>query len=116
MGQGSGVAESCGVGCRCGSDLALLWLSRRLAAVAPIGPLAWEPPHATGAALEKTKNKKINKNIYNSSLVALGPQGEVQMPQPRTQDPPQPARLTFPASSPATPVPLSVFVRQALPS
>ena len=27
-------------------DLALLWLWRRLAAAAPIVPLAWEPPHA----------------------------------------------------------------------
>ena len=45
---------SCGVGHRGGSDLALLWLWRRLVATAPIRPLAWEPPYATGAALEKT--------------------------------------------------------------
>ena len=31
-----GVAMSCGVGCRRGSDLVLLWFWRRLAAVAPI--------------------------------------------------------------------------------
>ena len=31
-------------------DPALLWLWRRLAATAPTGPLAWEPPYATGAA------------------------------------------------------------------
>ena len=43
---------SCGVGDRCGSVLALLWLSRRLTAVAPIQPLAWEPPYASGAALK----------------------------------------------------------------
>jgi len=49
-------ALSCGVGC--GSDPALLWLWRRLVATAPIGPLAWEPPYAAGAALEKTKKKK----------------------------------------------------------
>ena len=35
---------SCGIGCRCGSDLALLQLWCSLAAIAPIGPLAWEPP------------------------------------------------------------------------
>ena len=35
---------SCGVGHRCGSDPTLLWLWRRLAATAPIPPLAWEPP------------------------------------------------------------------------
>ena len=44
---------------RCGLYLALLWLCRKLAAAAPIQPLAWEPPHATGAAL---KNKKIFLN------------------------------------------------------
>ena len=43
---------SCDVGCRCGSDPALLWLWRRLAAAAPIGPLAWEPPYAEGVALK----------------------------------------------------------------
>ena len=49
---------SCGVGCRHGSDLALLWLWCRLAAIALIRPLAWEPPYTAGAALEKTKKKK----------------------------------------------------------
>ena len=43
---------SCGVGRRHGSDPALLWLWRRLAATAPIRPLAWEPPYAAGAAQE----------------------------------------------------------------
>ena len=33
-----GIAVSCGVGCRCGSDPSLLWLWRRLAAVALIYP------------------------------------------------------------------------------
>ena len=46
---------SCGVGCRRGSDLALLWLWRRPETTAPIGPLAWEPPYATGAAQEIAK-------------------------------------------------------------
>ena len=46
----SGVAVSCGVGCRRGSDPALLWLRRRPAATAPIRPLAWEPPYAAAAA------------------------------------------------------------------
>ena len=54
---------SCGVGRRCGSDLALLWLWLRLAAIALIRPLAWEPPFASGAALkrQKTKDKKKKK-------------------------------------------------------
>ena len=44
---------SCEVGGRRGLDLALLWL--RLAAAAPIGPLAWELPHAEGVALKRQK-------------------------------------------------------------
>ena len=42
---------SCGVGHRHGSDLALLWLWCKPAAVAPIRPLAWEIPYAVGVAL-----------------------------------------------------------------
>ena len=50
---------SCGVGHRCGSDPALPWFWRRPAAKkAPIRPLAWEPPYAKGAALEKAKRQK----------------------------------------------------------
>ena len=44
---------SCGVGHRCGSDPALLWLWCRLAAATPIQYLAWERPYATGLALKK---------------------------------------------------------------
>ena len=50
---------SCGVGHRQGSDLKLLWLWRRPVATAPIRLLAWEPPYASGAALEKEKKKKL---------------------------------------------------------
>ena len=56
---------SCGVGCRHGSDPAdpaLLWLWRRLAATAPIGPLAWEPPYAMGAVQEIAKRQKKKKS------------------------------------------------------
>ena len=49
---------SYGVGRSLGSDPALLWLWFRLAAVAPIGPLAWESLYAAGAAL---KAKHINE-------------------------------------------------------
>ena len=43
-------------------DPVLLWLWCRPAATAPIRPLAWEPPYAMGAALEKVKRQKqINK-------------------------------------------------------
>ena len=50
---------SCGVGCRCALDLALLWLWCRLAAVPLIGPLAWESPCAKGMALKKKQKKVI---------------------------------------------------------
>jgi len=54
---------SCGVGGRCGSDPALLWLWCRPVATAPIRPLAWEPPYDMGAALGKTKDKKKKKKV-----------------------------------------------------
>ena len=49
---------SCGVGCRSGSDLELLWLWCRPMAKAPIGPLAWKTPYPMGVALKKTKKTK----------------------------------------------------------
>ena len=52
------VAMSCGVDHRCGWDLTLLWLWCRPAATASIGPLAWKPPYAMGAALKGQKTKK----------------------------------------------------------
>ena len=42
-------------------DAALLWLWCRPAVTAPIRPLAWEPPYAAGAALEKAKRQKEKK-------------------------------------------------------
>ena len=50
------------MGCSLGSDPAWLWLWQRLAATAPIRPLAWEPPYAAGAALKK--DKKTHKKYY----------------------------------------------------
>ena len=64
---------SCGVGCRRGSDPALLWLWCRPVATAPIGPLAWEPPYAAGAAQEiattttTTKEKRQKKKKKKKS-------------------------------------------------
>ena len=51
----------CGVGRRRGLDPALLWLWRRPAAAALTGPLAWEPPYAGGATVEKAKRQKGKK-------------------------------------------------------
>uniref|UniRef100_A0A8D0QES3 Ryanodine receptor 1 n=1 Tax=Sus scrofa TaxID=9823 RepID=A0A8D0QES3_PIG len=75
--------EFCGVGRRRGSGPELLWLWRRLAATAPIRPLAWEPPYAAGVALEKAKRQKkekrereishcLNRHLLHCSSV-LGP-------------------------------------------
>ena len=47
-------------------DPTLLWLWHRPVATAPIRPLAWEPPHAVGVALDKAKqnkNKQTNKKV-----------------------------------------------------
>ena len=49
------------VGRRYGSDLALLWLWCRPAAVAPIEPLAWEPSYAMGVAIKRKGKKKKDK-------------------------------------------------------
>ena len=47
---------TCGVGRKCGLASTWLWLWYRPAALALIGPLAWEPPYAVGAALKSKKN------------------------------------------------------------
>ena len=63
---------SCDGGRRHGSDPTLLWLWCRPAATAPMRLLAWEPPHATGVALEKEKKKKkTKKNSQESVTLAL---------------------------------------------
>ena len=49
---------NCDVGHRCGLDTVLLWLWWRPAAAAPIRPLAWELPYASGAALKRQKEKE----------------------------------------------------------
>jgi len=67
MGKGSGIAASCDVGCKCGSDLALLCLRYRLAAVALIRPLAREFPYATCVALKR----KTKQNTMSSSRCGI---------------------------------------------
>ena len=53
---------SCGIGHRRSLDLMLLWC--RPAAVALIGPLAREPPHATlKKGKKKKKEEEITKNV-----------------------------------------------------
>ena len=63
---------NCGVGDRRSSDLALLWLWYRPVAIALIRPLAWELPHATGAALRRQKkDKKIIFFLKNNCILNL---------------------------------------------
>ena len=44
---------NCGIGHRQGLDPELLWLWCRPVPTAPIEPLAWEPPYATGVVLKR---------------------------------------------------------------
>ena len=53
LGSGSSNAVSYDVGHRCSLDPALLWLWCRLAAEAPIQPVAWELSDAIPAALKR---------------------------------------------------------------
>ena len=65
---------SYGVGHKCDLDPELLWPWHRPAATGPIGPLAWEPLYASGAALEKTKRAKyIYVYIYLIPVFRLFP-------------------------------------------
>ena len=70
---------NCGVGPRRGSDPVSLWLCSRLAAVAPIQPLAWEPPYAAVVAPSPKEAKKtpiendFRGVIFSGLLVPLLP-------------------------------------------
>ena len=75
---------SCGIGRRCGLDLALLWLWHRPAATALLRPLVWEPPCAMGAVLrgQKTKKKSASSGPGSGSrLFEQGPCGPMNMVQ-----------------------------------
>ena len=60
---------SYGVGHRCSSDLALLWLWCKPLATALIQPLAWELPCAVGIA-PKSKNINNKKSIFRHSTIS----------------------------------------------
>ena len=69
------VAVSRGVGRRCSLDPTLLWLWCGPVAIAPIRPLAWEPPYALGAALEKAKRQKQNETKSLELVTGKGGDG-----------------------------------------
>ena len=77
---------SYGIGLRHGSDLAWLWQKP----VAPIGPLAWEPPYAADADLKKN-TQRLGMSIFFfffGWLVSWFPQ-HVDVPGPRMEPVPQ---------------------------
>ena len=69
LAQGPGVTLSWGVGCRCSLDP--VWLWRRLAAIAPIRPLAWEFACAAGAALKKKNHKIIKEETTHVQCICM---------------------------------------------
>ena len=77
---------SCGIGCRCGSDPALLWLWCRPAAVALIQPLARELPCAAYAAHLAVKKKQKNNCMSKIQLIIFSyiPCPQTHIPHQRT--------------------------------
>ena len=68
------MAASCSLGHRCGSDLLLLRLCRRPAAVALIQPIAWELPCAAGGPSKEEKEKKKKKKKKKTGTLKLSTQ------------------------------------------
>ena len=58
----------------------LLWLWHKLAAVAPIQLLAWEPPYDAGMALKRQKSKKKLRNWTQVQISGFS--GQVRPPSP----------------------------------
>ena len=55
---------------QCVKDPALLWLWCKPTAL--IGPLAWEPPYAMGAALKRQKDKEKGKKKSKTEMEESG--------------------------------------------
>ena len=61
------------MGYRGGLDLELLWLWCRPADTAPIQPLAWELPYATGTALKRQKQIKTHTIAVTRDIAMTTP-------------------------------------------
>ena len=72
VGRELGTVVSCGVVHRCGLDPELLWLWRRLAALALIWLLAWELPCATSAVLKSKKKREEVGLSWDRAAVSGG--------------------------------------------
>ena len=70
-------------GCRCNSDPMLLLLWCRPAAIAPTGPLAWEPSYPVSAALKKQKDQEEEETNLLCSSHVPGVGLSSQHPQPQ---------------------------------
>ena len=89
-------SESCGMGCRCSSDLALQWLWCRPAGAALIRSLVWELPYAVGASI-KRKNEWMNACVWCISPIWKKKLGGVMSPRC-----PRPPTWSFPLISQRT--------------
>ena len=69
----------------------MLWLWHRLAAVALIQSLAWEPPYAVGVALKRQTNKQTKKESQNIELKE--PKGHDALPGMVTYSLDKPVKL-----------------------
>ena len=81
MGEGSGVAVGCGVGCRHGSDLASLWLWHRSVAIALIWPLVGALPNAVRVLHPQKKDWNfisLSSSSCNTSLCLTPSRGSVE--------------------------------------
>ena len=98
-------------------DLALLWLWCRPAAIAPVQPLAWEPPYALGEALKRRGKKKPAGDTVSLSSLSPWPTG----PSGATCLISEPCGLmgSLPPSAPPPPVfffPLNCLLSHQLPT
>ena len=86
------VAVSCGVGHRCGSDPVLLWLWCKPMAIAPIHPLAWEPP-------KKKTHTHTHTHTHRSCLSCQKPPGAIQGVPWKTEPSEQGSGIPLPQDS-----------------
>ena len=71
----------------------MLWLWLRTAAVAPIEPLAWEPPYAAGAALKREKKK--SRGVASGAHSSAPDPAEVKPSSVNASDPTNPPSLNL---------------------
>ena len=63
----------------------MLWLWHRLAAIAPIHPLAWEFPYATGVAIKGERKKEREREREKKKRKGKEKRGEERKGKSRTK-------------------------------